>query len=101
MFTRKRSDRRARTGSGPRFPETVLHPPSPMVQRLLFAFLKVNFTTEGKEPNRGCSFTHRACKGTPGSRNKGSVFGLQRKVVLHFSLDRTSHHFDRGIRRGD
>src|SRR5208282_1926512 len=101
MASRRGIDRRARTGSHPRFPETVLHPPSPMIQRLLFTFLEVNFTTEGKQLNRRCRLTHGTCEGTPGPGNKGSVLGLQREIVLHFSLHRARNYFDRGVGRGN
>src|SRR5580704_7817302 len=41
------------------------------------AFLEVNFTTEGKQPDRRCSLADRTREGTPCPYREGCVFGLE------------------------
>ena len=62
------------------------------------ALLEVDFTTEGKQLNRGSGLAHRTCKGTPGFHKEGRVLGLEGKVILDFTLFGTRGHVDRSIR---
>ena len=67
---------------------------------LVLALLEVNFTAEGKQPNRRCCLVHRTCEGTPCLDHEGSVFGFQREIVHNFASHRAGCHVDRGIIRG-
>src|SRR6266481_7232586 len=59
--------------------------------------LEVDFTTEGKQPDRRCCLVHRTCEGTPCPHYERCVFGFQKKVVFHFAPDRPRRHINRGI----
>ena len=69
----------------------------PLTVAWFLALLEVDFTTEGKQPDRRCCLVHRTCEGTPCLDHEGSVFGFQQKIVLHLAPHRAGGHVDRGI----
>src|SRR6266478_1564826 len=80
------------------------HPHGPSSPSLSLGFngssstlLEVDFTTEGKQPDRRCCLVHRTCEGTPCPHYERCVFGFQKKVVFHFAPDRPRRHVNRGI----
>src|SRR5205814_8951689 len=66
------------------------------VSDMVLAVREVEFTTEGKQIDRGSGFVEGACEGTSNLHCESRVLRFQREIALHRPIRRARQHINRG-----